>query len=85
MSRTPIAMIRGIGMAVPDRVMTNAEFEKILDTSDQWILERTGIRERRIAGPETALTQLCEQACRDALAQAGLSVTDVEAIVLGTV
>lgn len=85
MSRPPIAMIRGIGMAVPDRVMTNADFEKILDTSDQWILERTGIRERRIAGPETALTQLCEQASRAALAMAGLTVTDVDAIVLGTV
>ena len=48
----PIAAIAGLGVAVPDRVVTNADFEKMLETSDQWIVERTGIRERHIAGPE---------------------------------
>lgn len=85
MTRPPIAMIRGLGIYVPDRVMTNADFEKILDTSDEWIRERTGIRERRIAGPETPLTLMCEHASRAALAQAGLTPLDVDAIVLGTV
>lgn len=85
MTRPPIAMIRGLGIAVPDRVMTNADFEKILDTSDQWIVERTGIRERRIADPATPLSAMCETASRAALARAGLTAADVDAIVLGTV
>jgi 3-oxoacyl-[acyl-carrier-protein] synthase-3 len=85
MTRPPIAMIRGLGIYVPDRVMTNADFERILDTSDEWIRERTGIRERRIAGPETPLTLMCEHASRAALAQAGLTPLDVDSIVVGTI
>lgn len=53
MSRPPIAMIAGLGISLPDRVLTNADFERMLETTDAWIVERTGIRERRIAGPET--------------------------------
>ena len=52
MSRAPIAAFAGLGVAVPDRVVTNADLSKTLDTSDQWIVERTGIRERRIARAE---------------------------------
>ncbi|HTL04231.1 MAG TPA: beta-ketoacyl-ACP synthase III [Gemmatimonadales bacterium] len=85
MSATPIAAITGLGTAVPPRVVTNAEFEKYLDTSDQWIVERTGIRERRIAAPEQTLASLCREASEKALAQAGLPVEELEAIVLGTV
>lgn len=85
MSRPPIAMIAGLGISLPDRVLTNADFERMLETTDAWIVERTGIRERRIAGPETPLSLMCEWASRAALDQAGMAPTDVDAIVLGTV
>jgi len=84
-SRPPIARVTGLGIAVPDRVVTNADFERTLDTTDEWIVERTGIRERRIAGPETSLASLCETASRQALAGAGVAPESVDAIVLGTV
>jgi 3-oxoacyl-[acyl-carrier-protein] synthase III len=84
-SAKPIAAITGLGTAVPSRVVTNAEFEKYLDTSDQWIVERTGIRERRIAGPGETLTGLCREASVCAMAQAGVSADQLEAIVLGTI
>ena len=80
----PFAEIGGLGVAVPDRVVTNADFEKTLDTSDQWIVERTGIRERRIAGPGQSLASLSRDASMIALEQAGITPLDVDAIVLGT-
>lgn len=85
MSATPVAAITGLGTAVPQRVMTNAEFEKYLDTSDQWIRERTGIRERRIAGPEQSLAAMCQEASLRALARAGLAAEELDTIILGTV
>ncbi|HEX7023193.1 MAG TPA: beta-ketoacyl-ACP synthase III [Gemmatimonadales bacterium] len=84
MSTAPIAAITGLGTAVPAKVVTNADFEKYLDTSDQWIVERTGIRERRIAVTET-LGDLCETASRVALGQAGMAPDALDAIVLGTI
>jgi 3-oxoacyl-[acyl-carrier-protein] synthase-3 len=81
----PIAAITGLGTAVPSRVVPNAYFEQYLETSDQWIVERTGIRERRIAGPEETLTGLCRAASEKALAQAGLTAEQLDAIVLGTI
>jgi 3-oxoacyl-[acyl-carrier-protein] synthase-3 len=80
----PFAEIGGLGVAVPEKVVTNADFEKTLDTSDQWIVERTGIRERRIAGPGQSLASLSRDASLIALEQAGLTPLDVDAIVLGT-
>jgi 3-oxoacyl-[acyl-carrier-protein] synthase-3 len=80
----PFAEIGGLGVAVPDRVVTNADFEKSLDTSDQWIVERTGIRERRLAGPGQSLASLSQDAANIALAQAGITPLDLDAIVLGT-
>jgi 3-oxoacyl-[acyl-carrier-protein] synthase-3 len=85
MSAKPIAAITGLGTAVPSRVVTNAEFEKYLETSDQWIVERTGIRERRIAGPGETLSGLCQEASMRAMAQAGVSADQIDAIVLGTI
>jgi 3-oxoacyl-[acyl-carrier-protein] synthase III len=85
MIRRPIARITGLGAAVPERVMTNAEFAQTLDTSDEWIVERTGIRERRIAGADESLTSLCLLAGQRALAAAGLVPADLGAIVLATV
>jgi len=83
-SATPIATITGLGTAVPARLVTNADFEKYLDTSDQWIVERTGIRQRYIAGPET-LTDLCETASRIAMAGAHITPEQLDTIVLGTI
>jgi 3-oxoacyl-[acyl-carrier-protein] synthase-3 len=80
----PFAEIGGLGVAVPDKVVTNADFEKTLDTSDQWIVERTGIRERRIAGPGESLASLSKDAALIALDQAGITPLDLDAIVLGT-
>ncbi|HEU4648058.1 MAG TPA: beta-ketoacyl-ACP synthase III [Gemmatimonadales bacterium] len=81
----PIAEIAGLGVALPKRIVTNDDLSKTLDTTNEWIVERTGIRERRIAGPDETLASLCESASRRALAQADLSPTDLDSIVLGTV
>ncbi len=80
----PIARIAGLGVTVPPKVMTNEDFEKILDTSNDWIVERTGIRERHISAPDDTIAAMGTDACRRALAEAGLDPEDVGAIVLGT-
>ena len=77
--------ITGLGSYVPDRVLTNDELSRLVDTSDEWILERTGIRERRIAAPEQALSDLCLPAAREALEQAGVGSADVDLIIVATV
>jgi 3-oxoacyl-[acyl-carrier-protein] synthase III len=77
--------ITGLGAYVPQRVVTNAELSTIVDTTDEWITERTGIKERRIAAPEEALTDLALPAARAALAQAGVEPKDVDLIVSATV
>ncbi len=82
MSRTAVI---GTGMAVPDRVLTNADLERMVDTSDEWITTRTGIKERRISDESTATSDLVLQACRDALARAGAEPEDVDCIIVGTV
>ncbi len=85
MRARPIAVLNGLGTAVPERVVPNAEFERYLETSDEWIRERTGIRERRIAGPGESLTVLCRIASERALERAGLAAADLDAIILGTI
>jgi 3-oxoacyl-[acyl-carrier-protein] synthase III len=77
--------VTGIGAHAPDRVLTNHELARMVDTSDEWIVERTGIRERRIAAPDEALSDLCLPACRDALAQAGAEPASVDLIIVATV
>jgi 3-oxoacyl-[acyl-carrier-protein] synthase-3 len=77
--------ITGLGCRVPERVVTNDELSTMMDTNDEWIRERTGIRERRIAAPEEALSDLCLPACRDALAQAGLEASEIDLIIVATV
>ncbi len=80
----PFAEIAGLGIAVPSRIVTNADFEASLETSDQWIVERTGIRERRYAGPEDTVASLCRSASLIAMERAGVSANDLDSIVLGT-
>ncbi|HEU5212382.1 MAG TPA: beta-ketoacyl-ACP synthase III [Gaiellaceae bacterium] len=77
--------ITGFGCYAPERVLTNDELSKMVDTSDEWIMERTGIRERRVAAPDQALSDLCLPAARDALEQAGIAAMDVDLIVVATV
>ena len=81
----PRVSITGLGVHVPDRVLTNDELSTIVDTSDEWIVTRTGIRERRIAAPEEALTDIALPAARTALAQAGVEARDVDFLVCATV
>ena len=77
--------ITGLGCYVPERVITNDELSKMVDTSDEWIVERTGIRERRVAAPEEALSDMCIPAARLALEQAGVDAADVDLIIVATV
>jgi 3-oxoacyl-[acyl-carrier-protein] synthase-3 len=78
------SIVRGIGCALPRRSMKNSEFEAIVDTSDEWITQRTGIRERRIADADETTASLGEAAARAALDNAGLTPADIDLIVLAT-
>lgn len=79
------SQITGIGSYLPEGILTNADIEKMVDTNDQWITERTGIRERRIAPKGLATSDLALHAARRALEMAKLQPTDIEMIVFGTV
>jgi 3-oxoacyl-[acyl-carrier-protein] synthase-3 len=72
-------------MAVPERVLTNAEIETRVDTTDQWIVTRTGIRERRVAAPEESLSSFAVPAARAALEMAGVAGRDVDLVLCATV
>lgn len=78
------AAITGWGMAVPERVMTNAELERMVETSDEWIVTRTGIKERHVVGPADNTTSLSVAAARQALDRAGLEPDDIDLIIVGT-
>src|SRR5919199_46298 len=77
--------ITGVGCHVPERVLTNDELAELVDTSDEWIVTRTGIRERRIVAPEEALTDIALPAARAALADAGVEANDIDFLVCATV
>jgi 3-oxoacyl-[acyl-carrier-protein] synthase-3 len=77
--------ILGTGAYLPERVMTNADLEKMVDTSDEWIVSRTGIRERRIASPDEASSDLAVKAAEKALQHAGISADDIDLIIVATV
>jgi 3-oxoacyl-[acyl-carrier-protein] synthase-3 len=79
------ARIAGVGHHVPERVMSNADFEKILETSDEWIVSRTGMRERRYASKKEASSDLATQAARHALKRAGLKAPDIDCYIVATV
>ncbi len=78
------SVIVGTGACVPERVLTNADLERMVETSDQWIVDRTGIRERRIASPDQAVSDLALVASRQALEMAGLEPADLDLIIVAT-
>lgn len=78
------ARITGWGMYAPDGVLTNADLERMVDTSDEWIMTRTGIRERRVAGPGETTATMGAVAARRAIAVAGLEPDDIDMILLAT-
>ncbi|MEY2468270.1 MAG: 3-oxoacyl-[acyl-carrier-protein] synthase [Actinomycetota bacterium] len=80
-----MASIVGMGTAVPSHRLTNADLEATLDTSDQWIVERTGIRERRIAGPEDTTVTLATAACAEALKDSKIDPELVDVLIVATV
>ena len=77
--------ITGLGVHVPERILDNDELATLVDTSDEWIMARTGIRERRIAAPEEALTDIARPAAIAALADAGVEAKDIDLLVCATV
>jgi 3-oxoacyl-[acyl-carrier-protein] synthase-3 len=84
MMQRPFAEMASIGVAVPPGILTNADLTRTLDTSDQWIVERTGIRERHIATSDQSVAMLSCEASEKALERAGLTAKDLDAIVLAT-
>ncbi len=85
-SSSPIyASMRSIGAYVPQKVLSNEDLEKMVDTSDEWIVKRTGIRERHIADPDQATSDLAVEAARDAIARAELEKEDIDLVLCATV
>lgn len=78
------AGIISLGTYVPERIMTNFDFEKIIDTTDEWIRTRTGVEERRFASPEQATSDLCIEAAKKALNNAKLTAEDIDMIIVAT-
>ena len=85
MSQLVRVKISALGAYVPPRLLTNADLEKMVETSDQWITERTGIRERHIVDKGVATSDLAVEAAKKALAQRGMEASDLDAILVGTV
>ena len=85
MSKPVRAKISALGTYVPPRILSNADLEKMVETSNEWILERTGIRERHLVDKGVATSDLAAEAAKRALAERGLQPTDIEAILVATV
>jgi len=81
----PTAKISSLGCFVPPRALTNNDLSRIVDTNDSWIVDRTGIRERRIAEPEVATSDMAVAAAREALSRRGIPATELDAIIVCTV
>lgn len=85
MNESKSASILGTGSTAPEQRITNEDLEKMVETSDDWITRRTGIRERRVADRDTATSDLAEEASRQALEEAEVNPEDLDAIVVGTI
>lgn len=81
---SPAIAIIGTGSYAPEKILTNDELSKLVDTSDEWIFSRTGIRERHIAGADETTSQMAAAAARSALLDAGLVATDIDLIIVAT-
>jgi 3-oxoacyl-[acyl-carrier-protein] synthase-3 len=79
------SQILGTGSYAPSRILTNFDLEKLLDTSDRWIVERTGIKERHIAADDEATSDMAVQAAKNALAMANMVATDLDMIIVATI
>jgi 3-oxoacyl-[acyl-carrier-protein] synthase III len=79
------AEIKSLATYVPPRLLTNADLEKLVETSNEWIMQRTGIRERHIVDPGVATSDLAKEAAVSAIARAGLTPDDIDLIIVGTV
>ena len=79
------AAITALGRYVPERILTNAELETLVDTTDEWIRTRTGIVERRVVEPGTPTSELCVRAAREALERRGIGASELDLIIVGTV
>ncbi len=79
------AIITGTGSYLPEKVLTNADLERMVDTSDEWITQRTGIRERHIAADNEAASDLVIAAARPAMEMAGVEPEDIDAVIIGTI
>jgi 3-oxoacyl-[acyl-carrier-protein] synthase-3 len=77
--------ITGLGVHVPERVVTNEELSTLVDTNDQWIVERTGIKERRVAADDEALTDICLPAARRALEMANVDAASIDLLIVATI
>jgi 3-oxoacyl-[acyl-carrier-protein] synthase III len=77
--------ITGLGVHVPERVLTNDDLSKLVDTNDQWIIDRTGIKERRIAADDEALTDICLPAARRALEMANVDAASIDLLIVATI
>ena len=77
--------IKGTGMFVPEKILTNADLEKMVETSDEWITTRTGIKERHIADKQTATSDLAYAAAVKALEMAGVSPSELDLITVASV
>ena len=82
--KRPFVELAGTGRYVPEKVLSNADLERMVDTSDDWIRERTGIRERRIAGADETVAYMAKMAADQVLGDVGLGPEDLDAIILGT-
>jgi len=80
----PLVEIVATGRSLPERVLTNADLEKMVETSDEWITGRTGIRERRIAGPDETVAEMGAAAARQAMCRAGVEPGEIDLIVVAT-
>lgn len=78
------SVVRGFGAALPKRVVTNRELEEMVDTSDEWIVQRTGIRQRYVAGDDETTASLGAEAAQKALDNAGLTIADIDLIICAT-
>jgi 3-oxoacyl-[acyl-carrier-protein] synthase-3 len=80
----PYSRIAGVGSYLPEKVLSNFDLEKMVDTSDEWIVSRTGIRERRIVGNHETVSDMAEIAAQRAIANAGINKDDIELIIVAT-